>query len=255
MTIDTNAHLGHWPFRRHGYEETAKFLDKLRAVKVTEAWVASFEGVLHKDIAGVNARLTAECKEHGAGMLIPFGTVNPRQADWPEDVRRCREVHKMPGVRIYPNYHGYALDDPDFAKLLSLAAEAKLLVQLVVKMEDERTQHPLMKVKDVDLSPLPKVVARVRGLKLHILNYPIPATGEAIVPLARTGQVYFDFAMQEGVGAVAKLVDRVGADRVLYGSHFPLFHAESAALKVKEADLKGEVEAVIRSGNAKGLLA
>jgi uncharacterized protein len=254
VTIDTNAHLGHWPFRRHGYEETTKFLDKLRAVKVTEAWVASFDGVLHKDIAGVNARLAAECKEHGASMLIPFGTVNPRQPDWPEDLRRCREVHKMPGIRLYPNCHGYTLDDPDFAKLLSLAADAKLLVQLVVKMEDERTHHPLMKVKDVDLSPLPKVVAGIAGLKLQILNCPIPATGEALVPLARSGQVFFDIAKQEGVGAVAKLIERVGTERVLYGSHFPLFHAESSTFKVKEADLKAEVEGAIRTGNAKGLL-
>jgi predicted TIM-barrel fold metal-dependent hydrolase len=254
VTVDTNVHLGNWPFRRHGYEETAKVLDKLRAVKVDQAWVASLEGVLHKDLAGVNARLAAECKEHRAGMLIPIGTVNPRQPDWSEDLRRCREVHKMPGIRLYPNYHGYTLDDPDFAKLLTLAAAAKLLVQLVVKMEDERTHHPLMKVKDTDLSPLPKVVAGIAGLRLQILNCPIPAAGEALVPLARSGQVYFDIAMQEGVGTVAKLVERVGGERVLYGSLFPLFHAESAVLKMKEADLKADVETAIRSGNADGLL-
>jgi uncharacterized protein len=253
VNIDTNVHLGHWPFRRHGYEDTVKLLGKLRALKVDQAWVANFEGVLHKDIAGVNARMAAECKEHGSGMLIPFGAVNPRQPDWPEELRRCRAVHKMPGVRLYPNYHGYPLDDPDFGKLLSLAAAAKLLVQLVVKMEDERTHHPLIKVKDVDLSALPKIVAGIAGLRLQILNCPISAAGETLVPLARSGRVFFDIAMQEGVGAVAKLVERIGADRVLYGSHFPLFVAESAALKMKEADLNADVELAIRSGNAKGL--
>jgi predicted TIM-barrel fold metal-dependent hydrolase len=245
--------LGSWPFRRHGFEETAKYLTKLRAVKVTKAWVASFDGLLHKDIAGVNARLAAECKVNGDGMLVPFATINPRQPDWPEDLRRCREVHKMPGIRVYPNYHGYTLDDGDFAKLLAIAAEANMVVQLVVKMEDERTHHPLMKLKDTDLSPLPKVVAGVPDLKLQILNCPIPATGEALLPLARSGQVYFDFAMQESVGAIARLVDRVGAERVLYGSHFPLFHAESSMLKVKEAALAADVEKAVRGGNARML--
>ena len=59
--------------------------------------------------------------------------------------------------------------------------------------------------------------------------------------------------MQESDGAVAKLIERVGSDRVLYRSHFPLFHAESSALKVKEADLKSEADNAIRTGNEKGL--
>lgn len=254
MTIDTNAHLGHWPFRRHGFEDIGRFLDKLRAVKVDEAWVDSFEGVFHKDVAGANARLASECRDRGAGMLVPFGTVNPRLPDWADDLRRCREVHRMPGIRLYPNYHGYTLDDPDFARLLKLSAEAKLLVQLAVKMEDERTHHALMKVAMVELAPLAKLVAAIPGLKLQILNCPVSPTGEALVPLARSGNVSFDIAMQESVGMVARLADRIGVDRVLFGTHFPLFHAESSILKLKEAELKPDQEKAIRSGNARALL-
>jgi len=254
VTIDTNAHLGHWPFRRHGFEETGRFLEKLRAGKIDEAWVGSFEGVFHKDVAGANARLASECRDRGAGMLVPFGTVNPRLPDWTEDVRRCREAHRMPGIRLYPNYHGYGFDDPDFARLLKLAAESKLLVQLVVKLEDERTHHPLMKVPMVELAPLPTVVAATPGLKLQLLNCPVSPDGETLVPLARSGTVHLDIAMQEGVGVVARLAERVGVGRVMFGTHFPLFHPESFILKLKEAELKPDHEKAIRSENARTLL-
>jgi uncharacterized protein len=248
--VDTNITLSRWPERRVPLDETRALVAKLRSEGVTEAWAGSFDGLLHKDMRGVNARLTNECRKEGRGVLVPFGSVNLSLPDWEEDLRRCREEHQMPGIRLHPNYHRYPLDDRRFAKLLDLAGERGLIVQVVVSMEDERTQHPRMQASQVDLKPLPGLLTSRPGLRVVLLNWSRGMKGDLVTKLASTGLVCFDIATVEGVGGVANLLKQVPVDRVVFGSYAPFFYFESALLKLKESLLSDQQLAAIRSGNA-----
>jgi predicted TIM-barrel fold metal-dependent hydrolase len=248
LITDTNVSLSRWPFRRLPGDEPADLVARLRKRDVTEAWVGSFDALLHKDIAGVNARLTEDCRRYGAGLLVAFGTVNVSLPDWKEDLRRCADVHRMPGIRVYPNYHGYQLTDPAFGELLALAASRGLIVQLVAAMEDERTQNPLLRVPDVQLGPAPDLLRKTPKLHLQIVNSNrLPA--ESIAKLIEAGDSYFDLARVEGVHGLEGLVQQA-PERVVFGSHSPFFYFESALLKLKEAGLNEEQRRRVLSANA-----
>lgn len=249
MIVDVNVHLSRWPFRRLRGDEPSDLASMLHDRGVTQAWVGSFDGLLHKDIEGVNERLVADCRRWGEGWLVPFGSVNPKLPDWEEDLRRCAEVHRMKGIRLHPNYHGYTLDDPDFARILRGATDHGLAVQVVLKMEDDRTQHPLVRVAPVDASGIAGIVAGIPGLRLSMLNGPGPLSRDAVGKLAAAG-VSFDIAMLEGITGVARLIEQIGAERILFGSHFPFFTWEAARFKIVESALPEGKERAIFSDNA-----
>ncbi len=254
MIIDTNVYLSRWPFRRLEADEPTDLVAKLRKRNVVQAWAGSFDGMLHRDIASVNIRLAQTCRGYGQGMLVPFGSINPKLPDWREDVRRCQEEHKMPGIRLHPNYHGYNIADPVFAELLKLATARRLIVQLALCMEDVRTQPPLMRVPPVDITPLADVVKSAPGLQLELLNCTSNISKEQYRAAFSSGDMYAEISMVEGIAGVGCLVHEIPLPRVLFGSYYPFFYFESALLKVQESGLDEASQKAICEDNARRLM-
>ncbi|MDB5387586.1 MAG: rane-bound dehydrogenase domain protein [Planctomycetaceae bacterium] len=254
--IDTNVTLFHWPFRRMPGDETNQLVEKLRSNGVVEAWAGSFEGVFHRDLTAANERLKKACDDAGKTVaLIPFGSINPLLPDWEPDLKSCVEQFGMRGIRLHPNYHGYKLDHPEFVRLLALADERRLMVQIVATLEDERTQPKLMQVPHVDLKPLAELLKPHARLQVVLLNAFRALTIDQAGSLAASGQVFFDIAMLEGVGGIARLAAKVPTERIVFGSHYPLFYFESALFKLRESALAQVQRDLIFTKNARGLTA
>jgi hypothetical protein len=263
--IDTNVHLFDWPFRTLKYARTKALVAKLRKHRIVQAWAGSYEGLLHKNVDAVNARLADECQANGDKMLVPFGTINLALPDWEEDLRRCQEKYKMPGIRLYPSYHNYTLQKPEVAKLLELAGKRGLLVQLAVRMEDPRVHLPVTLTPPVDVASLPELLAVQPGVKLQLLNAfngTDPLRGQVGRRLIEETKVTFDFSHIEGQGGVGKLIagDKdagrppLAVERLVFGTHAPFFPCESAVFKLFESPLgRPELEKLMR-GNAERLL-
>lgn len=252
--VDTNVYLGRWPFRRVELEHTAALVEKLRSQGVTEAWAASLDALLYKDIPSVNGRLAEECRRYGAGLLVPIGALNPKLPAWEEELRRCAEVYRMPGIRLHPNYHGYTLAEPLAQRVLERASQLGLFVQIAVMMEEERTIHPLLNVPPVDALPLAQVAEKIAGLRVQLLNAWRALRVPQAIPLATRG-VRFEHAMLEGLEGVANLLQQLPADRLCFGSYAPVFYFEAGLLKLTESFLSDAQMTSLRAESARRLAA
>jgi predicted TIM-barrel fold metal-dependent hydrolase len=234
---DTHVYIGHWPHQQLPNSDPTTLVSTLRRVGVRSAWVGSFDGLFHKDIASVNQRLADTCARMGDGLLIPVGSINPKLPDWEDDIRRCHDTFRMPGIRLHPNYHGYTLDDSHFARLLELAAAYGLVVQLVAWIESEH--HLLLnpRVAHVDLKPLAEKIATFPKLKLLIANGYGAADDIDISALLPLKPIYFDFARAGATNDVRQLVEKTSPNRVVFGSGMPLHDIDPVILKMQQAHL------------------
>lgn len=251
--VDVNVWLSHWPARRLPYDDTPELVNRLRTLKVAQAWVGSFDMLLHRDIAGVNQRLADACQT-APELLIPCGAINPLLPDWEDDIRRCAEVHGMRILRLTPAYHGYDLGNERLLKLLTLATDRNLLVQIVVRMEDERTQPPLLQAKDVDVAPLEKLLVDFPTSKIQILNSLHSASAQQWLQRGVPKNLTFDLGTLEGAAGITRILKTLPPSQLCFGTHFPFFTWEATELKLRESALPEPIRRQIMSSNATELL-
>lgn len=251
LFVDTNVSLFRWPFRRLPLDDRAKLVGKLRELGIGRAWAGNFEAVLHRDLSAVNDRLAEVCTSYPE--LVPVGMVHLTLPGWENDFERCIGAHDMPIVRLYPGYHGYDLTDARFGDLLRRASKAERLVQITVSLEDTRTQHPNIRIDDVDVAPLADWLKKIPDVRVQLLGHRL--RGAALERLASIDRVLLDTARVDGTDSIARLVDAVGPSRVMYGSHSPFLIPEAALIRVYESRLDDPTSLAVMKTTAESIVA
>jgi hypothetical protein len=247
---DTSVFTGAWPFRALRECTPAALKARLQPLGVSQAWVASAEAILLPDPMKANEPLAESVA--GDRFFLPVAIIDPTLATAARDARTSLEQLGFQALKLVPNYHQYALGDPRVAELLALASERDVPVCIQLRMMDERSHHPLMKVPGLPVEEVVMLAGKHPQLRFLVCG----AYGNQLRVLRDARNVWAEISFVESGQALTGALQALGPDRLVFASHSPFFYfeAEAAKLDVPAEDVSPSVLQAVRHINAQALL-
>jgi len=278
--IDTNAYLGHYAARRLHHNTPEGLLALMDRAGIAQACVSSAAAICYRNSHAGNEELwetlnavppspggrgaggeaqgaPMKSSSGGVGRLIPFAVLNPAYAAWDTDLRWCHDTMGAKGLRLYPSWHNYSLTDPCCHDLVEACASLNMVISIPQRVEDYRQRHWLLDTPDVSLADMTALIAAHPHAKFLVTNAAGVGSSDLVtkkddlppnywVDVCRPDVVYTKEA--------ERLVEALGADRIVFGSGIPFNYPEPALVRMEVLqDLGYDVEK-IGSGNISALL-
>lgn len=203
-------------------------------------------------------------EQHARRAMAPVGgtqieywpVVNPAH---PGELRRLREglAQFAPrGVRLLPNYHQYRLWDPAAADLMGIAAEHNLVVQVFVRISDERW-HWMLKVPPVDVQQdVAYLSSMFENNRLLISGASISELASMATRLRQHRCMYADLSRVRGPAFFADdLHQQAPIDRLLFGSLWPVQIMEASLWEITGSKMTAQHQRAVLWDNAEALIA
>jgi predicted TIM-barrel fold metal-dependent hydrolase len=245
---DASAFVGNWAFSLAPTITATDLIARLRAVGITGAAFAPIEAVLAPEPMAANRRLLAELAAGPESFVrVTLPILNPSLPGWEADFATCLEMGgpMVRGIKVTPNYHDYTLDSPSITALARRCAMQQIALCIQVRMGDERSHHPLMKVPAVP----PAAVAEFAGRHDSL---PILVCGAYMSELAAYREypnVSAELSFVESGWLLRDALGFLGGDRLLLGTHAPLHMAAAGMAKLSSDELDDETYARISRRN------
>ncbi|MEK6479362.1 amidohydrolase family protein [Catalinimonas sp. 4WD22] len=261
MLVDTNAYVGHWPFRHREYNSCTSLLGRMNQFGVDVSVVSNMNGVFYKNTQTANEELYEELKskQEFQERFIPFAVINPIYSGWKDDFKVSTQQMGMRGIRMFPKYHGYDLTNPACVELVKMARDRDLPVAFSLRMVDSRPSSwlDLERKTEWALKDVLPIIREVPDAKYMIVNVAgSTALNEEETELIRNANVIMDTSGR-GINRIVSLLDTLGKDKLAFGTHSPILDYLTGLLRIEslrpeEAD--EETKKLLRYGNAKRIL-
>ncbi|MGI6609203.1 MAG: amidohydrolase family protein [Limnochordia bacterium] len=248
--IDTSVFAGYWPFRHLNHRDPEQLKQYLLSRGVAQAWVSSAEAILYPDPMQGNWPLLMATREDA--FFVPVTLVDITLATWRKDAEQCITRLGSRAIKITPNYHSYPLDHPSLGELATVASDLNLPLCIQVRMMDERTHHPLMKVPGVPPAQIAKLAEQHPGTRFLVCGVYM----SELKALNEVPNIWCEISHVEASQSLIVATRSFPWQRLVFGSHSPFLYFEGAhqKLDVKTEGLAAKQIDAIRQANALALL-
>ncbi len=224
-------------------------LDKLLEVSdkagVTKCIVHSVATVPHQ-VESINNFISESVAKY-PDRLIGFAALHPDYEDIEGEIARVKSLG-LRGIKLHPDFQHFQIDDPHAFPIYEAAQREGLPVLFHVGDIRYDYSGPERLRRVVDLFPQMKVIGA------HFAGW---SQWEESYKLFGDGRIYVDLSSSLYAitpESAANLIRRFGADKVLFGSDFPMWTADEELERFNKIPLTDEERELILHKNAEKLL-
>lgn len=265
--FDAHLHLSrYWPdLARNSYGAAVRFTVAGLRAELAESGVTGgllLPPVETPGVAEAQAEV-AELTRASGGRLRAAATIDPTRPpeEWERELDRLRAWQGFSAIKLYPGYRPFYPHDPRLDRVYELARERRV----PVLFHQGDTLHAHARIRYARPIEVDEVAVRFPDIDLVLCHLGNPWIAEAAEVVYKNARVYADtsgllaapsvpyFAemrqaatrhLQEAIWSIGR------ADRILYGSDWPLQTIADSVRLVRQLDLRpGDVEAIL-GGNA-----
>jgi len=276
MVIDTHTHIFPPDVRDKRDDYLARDAMFRELYSDPKARIATADELLASmDEAGVDvsvalgfAWVEAElCREHNSylleaaaksnGRIVPFCTVHPSEKGARDELKSIAIAGARGLGELRPASQGYTLIDSEEADLMAWGADAYDLPLLFHSTEPVGHVYPGK--AGLPLDQLGRFVNDFPGVTVIAAHWGGGLPFYALMPEVKSSLAltYFDTAASGYLYSpdiYRTAIDLVGADRILFGSDFPLLTQKDALDLMRQAPMPDDARGLIEGENARKLL-
>lgn len=240
-------HVGdYYSLEMHGDGTAKRLVEAAEADGINPKFLIHSSATKPQQVESVNDFVSETAKDKT--RFIGFGTIHRDYENPAKELARLKTLG-LQGLKLHPDFQAFFIDDEKMMKIYEIAEKENLPLLFHVGDLNTDFSTPKRLAKVADIFPKLKIVAA------HMGGYSV--WQEAVKHLYSKENVWVDTSSTTCTlshSHISELIHLKGAQKVLFGSDYPIQTTSEAAIDVMQFDLTEKEREMIFAKNAIELL-